>query len=214
MSAWPMTLVSNDGRRPTVVLRRLTRRDHDAWDAVRRDNADYVGQWEPTSPDGIGRRMTFRQYVRGLDKEAKDGRMLPFVIDIDGHIAGQMHLFGIVQGSLLSGAAGYWVARRYAGTGVATRSLALLCDHAFTTAGLHRVEVNIRPENAPSLRVVDHLRFRDEGLRARYLHIAGGWRDHRTFALTLEDLQGGSVVDRWRPGHEVPRDAVHEVRSD
>lgn len=203
-----MTLVSRDGRRPTVVLRRLGRRDRGGWDTVRRDNADYVGQWEPTSPDGIGRRMTFRQYVRGLDKEAKDGRMLPFAIDIDGTIAGQMHLFGMVQGSLLSGAAGYWVARRYAGTGVATRSLALLCDYAFFTAGLHRVEVNIRPENAPSLRVVEHLRFRDEGVRQRYLHINGDWRDHRTFALTVEDLGGVSVSERWTT---IPREMAPEI---
>ena len=39
--------------------------------------------------------------------------------------------------------------------------------------GLHRVEVNIRPENVASLAVVRKLGFRDEGLRARYLHING-----------------------------------------
>ena len=43
--------------------------------------------------------------------------------------------------------------------------------------GLHRVEVNIRPENAPSLRVVEKLGFRDEGLRERYLHIGSTWCD-------------------------------------
>ena len=50
------------------------------------------------------------------------------------------------------------------------------------------MEINIRPENAASLRVVEKLGFRDEGLRVRYLHIDGAWRDHRTFALTSEDL--------------------------
>lgn len=197
MISWPVTLVSDDGRRPTIVLRPLRRRDREQWEAVRRDNLDYVGQWEPTAPDGSRPRMTFRQYVRSLDREGRDGRMLPFVIDLDGQLAGQMHLFGVVEGSLLSGAAGYWVARRFAGTGVATRALAMLTEHAFTAAGLHRVEVNIRPENAPSLSVVRHLHFRDEGVRARYLHINGDWRDHRTFALTREDLDGRRVIDRW-----------------
>ncbi len=197
MIEWPVTLVSQDARRPSVVLRRLVVRDKAEWDLVRRDNADYVGQWEPTAPDGVSQRITFRQYVRGLDKEARAGRILPFVIESDGQIAGQMHLFGIVQGSLQSGAAGYWVARRQARKGLATRALGMICDHAFEGAGLHRVEVNIRPENAASLRVVEHLRFRDEGVRVRYLHINGEWRDHRTFALTREELAGRSVLERW-----------------
>lgn len=198
MTPWPVTLPSPDDRQPQLVLRPLTTRDRTQWDLVRRENADYVGQWEPTAPDGIGRRVSFRQYVRTLNAEAKDGRILPFVLERDGQIAGQMHLFGIVQGSLLSGAAGYWVGRRHAGLGLATRGLGMLCDYAFAAAGLHRVEVNIRPENAASLRVVEHLGFRDEGLRERYLHINGGWRDHRTFALTREDLHGRTVLERWK----------------
>jgi len=63
--------------------------------------------------------------------------------------------------------------------------------------GLHRVEVNIRPENAASLRVVEKLGFRDEGLRERYLHIDGAWRDHRTFALTVEDIRPEGLEARW-----------------
>ena len=197
MDPWPVTLRAGDGRLPQVVLRPLRQRDSTEWEQVRRDNAQWVGQWEPTSPDGVAQRIGYRQYVRRLDREAKEGRLLPFVIEVEGRISGQMHLFGIVHGSLLSGAAGYWVAQRVAGRGLATRALAMLCDHAFDSAGLHRVEVNIRPENLSSLAVVSHLRFRDEGLRRRYLHIDGGWRDHRTFALTREDLEGGTVAERW-----------------
>jgi ribosomal-protein-alanine N-acetyltransferase len=76
-------------------------------------------------------------------------------------------------------------------------ALAAACDHAFIALGLHRVEVNIRPENSASLRVVEKLGFRDEGMRLRYLHIAGEWRDHRSFALTTEDLGHSSLVERW-----------------
>lgn len=212
MSNWPVTLVSQDGLRPVVVLRPLTRRDRRDWEDVRRRNLDHVGQWEPTMPDGRAPRLSFRQYVRNLDHEGRAGRMLPFAIDVEGRLAGQMHLFGIVDGSLLSGAAGYWVAREAGGHGVATRALAMLCDHAFGLGGLHRVEVNIRPENVRSLRVVEHLRFRDEGLRERYLHINGDWRDHRTFALTREEVATPLVVQRWverfPPGPGTPYDGV------
>jgi ribosomal-protein-alanine N-acetyltransferase len=58
------------------------------------------------------------------------------------------------------------------------------------------MEINIRPENGPSLRVVEKLGFRDEGLRPRYLHINGDWADHRSFALTAEEVPGG-LLNRW-----------------
>jgi len=83
-----------------------------------------------------------------------------------------------------------------AGRGVIPTAVALATDHCFDVLGLHRVEINIRSENGPSLRVVAKLGFRDEGVRERFLHIAGTWRDHRTFALTAEEVPGG-LLARW-----------------
>ena len=45
--------------------------------------------------------------------------------------------------------------------------------------------------------VVEKLGFREEGLRRRYLHIDGSWRDHLCYALTVEDVRGG-LLARWR----------------
>ena len=67
----------------------------------------------------------------------------------------------------------------------------------FMVVGLHRVEASIRPENQASRRVVEKLGFREEGLRRRYLHIDGSWRDHLCYALTVEDVRGG-LLARWR----------------
>ena len=65
-------------------------------------------------------------------------------------------------------------------------------NHLVGTVGLRRVEVNIRPENTASRRVVEKLGFREEGLRPRYLHIDGDWRDHVSYALTAEMPAGCS----------------------
>ena len=113
-----------------------------------------------------------------------------------------MHLFGIDWGSLRSASAGYWVAESCAGQGIVPFALAAACDHAFLVLGLHRVEVNIRPENTASLRVVEKLGFREEGLRRHYLHIDGKWRDHRSFALTSEDLSTSPLVEVWNRSPE------------
>ena len=83
--------------------------------------------------------------------------------------------------------------RAYAGRGIVTRSVAMVIDHLFFEAGLHRVEIAIRPENAPSLRVVAKLGLTEIGFAPRYLHIDGDWRDHRIFAVTREEAPRGMV---------------------
>lgn len=193
---WPaeVSTVRADGS--IVRLRPLRGRDRREWESLRAANDAWLREWEATSPEPAPGRMAFRQLVRYFDREGVAGRMLPFAVELDGRLVGQMHLFGISWGSMRSGAAGYWVAESVAGQGITPVALAMLCDHAFEHLHLHRVEVNIRPDNAASLRVVEKLAFRDEGVRARYLHINGRWRDHRTFALTTEDLAGGTVADR------------------
>ena len=129
--------------------------------------------------------------VRYLRSEARHGRMLPFVVTYDGDLVGQLTVGGVTYGSLCSAHIGYWVDQRVAGRGVMPTAVALAVDHCFTTLRLHRVEINVRPENTASLRVVEKLGFRDEGLRRGYLHIAGAWRDHRLFAITREEAPQG-----------------------
>ena len=72
-------------------------------------------------------------------------------------------------------------------------AVALLTDYLFQERLMHRVEVVIRPENEPSLKIVTKLGFREEGMRPNYLHINGQWRDHRVFALHQEEIGTGLV---------------------
>jgi ribosomal-protein-alanine N-acetyltransferase len=71
---------------------------------------------------------------------------------------------------------------------------------------MHRIEINIRPENAPSLRVVEKLGFRNEGLRPRLLHIDGDWRDHQCFALNAEEVPGGLLARLRQQSQNTQRD--------
>ena len=95
---------------------------------------------------------------------------------------------------------GYWVDQARAGRGIAPTAVAMATDHCFEALGLHRMEINIRPDNGPSLRVVEKLGFRDEGRRERFLHINGEWADHRSFALTSEEVPGGLLAAWLRRG--------------
>jgi ribosomal-protein-alanine N-acetyltransferase len=183
-----------------VTLRPLRLRDAPSWSEVRRRNVRWLAPWEATPPDGPAAVQTsvatYLAMWRRLRREAATGRALPFAITYDGELVGQLTVGGVSRGSLHSAHLGYWVDSRVAGRGIMPTAVALATDHCFWTAGLHRIEVNIRPENAASRRVVEKLGFREEGLRERYLHIDGGWRDHLSYALVREDVPGG-LLARW-----------------
>jgi [ribosomal protein S5]-alanine N-acetyltransferase len=168
------------------------------WTAVRERNADWLRPWEPTPPSPQAHfPSSYRQMVRRFGLQARAGEALPWAVTYDDRLAGQLTVSGITWGSARGASAGYWVDHDVAGRGVIPTALALAVDHCFFTVGLHRVEVNIRPENHASLRVVEKLGFRQEGVRQRFLHIDGDWRDHLSFALTVEEVPGG-LLRRWR----------------
>jgi ribosomal-protein-alanine N-acetyltransferase len=191
--AWPATLAEGP-----VGLRPVRYRDAGAWAEVRERNAAWLAPWEPTPPrPDQAPPPSYRAMVRRLRRQARAGESFPWVVTYDGRLAGQLTVSGITRGSAQYAHAGYWIDRNLAGRGVIPTALALAVDHCFFVAGLHRVEVNIRPENRASLRVVEKLGLRQEGLRPRYLHIDGAWRDHLSFAVTVEEAPGG-LLRRWR----------------
>jgi [ribosomal protein S5]-alanine N-acetyltransferase len=181
------------GRR--LTLRGLGRGDRVAWEAVRARNDTRLARWEATLPGTApSRRTSFGRMRRGFDRAAQDGTVLPFVIDVDGRLVGQMHLFDVLWGSRRSGCAGYWLDQQATGHGLATWALAALTDHALLEVGLHRVEVAIRTENLASLAVASRLRLPEEGVARGLMHVEGGWRDHRIFAVVAEDLGPGGYA--------------------
>lgn len=124
---------------------------------------------------------------------------LPLVIEHAGEVVGQLNVSNIIYGSVGSCIIGYWIAPEFAGKSITTKAVALTTDYLLNVAGLHRVEIDIRPENSASLRLVEKLGFRYEGLKERFIHINGDWRDHYVFALTLEDVPAG-VLSRFSNG--------------
>jgi ribosomal-protein-alanine N-acetyltransferase len=93
-------------------------------------------------------------------------------------VLGAINLRNIVRGALLGATVGYGLAPEAVGHGYMTESVLGVTDLAFRELGLHRLEVNIMPRNAPSLAVAERAGFVREGLSPAYLQIAGKWEDH------------------------------------
>jgi ribosomal-protein-alanine N-acetyltransferase len=197
-TGWPATLQYG-----AVTLRPLAYRDARAWRAVRRRNAAWLQPWDATVPPGGAERpASFRTLVSRLNRYARHGQGMPFAIDVDGRFSGQVTVNNIVRGSAQFASIGYWLDRELAGRTIMPTAVALVIDHCFRSAGLHRIEVCIRPENSNSLRVMEKLGIREIGYAPRLLHIDGAWRDHRIFAITVEECPEGMLARLSLPSHE------------
>jgi [ribosomal protein S5]-alanine N-acetyltransferase len=193
---WPARLTAGP-----VLLRPPTRRDGRTWSEVRQRNQHWLEPWEPTGAlpwQERHSRAAWPPLLAALRRAARTGTMLPFVIEYGGRLVGQISASNLQRGVLRSCAIGYWLDEAVAGRGIAPTSVAMLVDHCLGPAQLHRVQIDVRPENAASLRVVEKLGLRYEGRLERYLDIDGGWRDHLSFAITAEELAGASTLSRLR----------------
>jgi ribosomal-protein-alanine N-acetyltransferase len=194
-----------------VRLRPISPKDRDAWRRTRQANAGWLRRWDATPPArSQAQPRSFASMVRQMHREARAGRQLPFVVEYDRQLVGQVTVSNVVRGSAQFASVGYWIDQAYAGRGIIPLAVALVVDHCFGPVGLHRVEVAIRPENTSSLRVVAKLGLEEIGFAPGYLHIDGDWRDHRIFAITREQVPEGLVRRLELPSPEADSHQSHE----
>lgn len=169
-----------------ITLRPITYRDGKWWARVQGENRAWLKPWEVTYPEGSGPAPTFRKMMRAFKKDARWGRSENLVIMYGQERVGFIALGGISYGPSRNAFIGYWIVEKFANQGLVTRAVCLVRDRAFNDLRLHRIEINIRPENQSSIQVAMKSGFELEGKRSKYLHIDGQWRDHLCFVATRD----------------------------
>ena len=189
--------------RPKIAtIRPLLGHDHSRVDTVRRANAPWLTPWDATLPAGAREELpTLWEYMRRADRDQREGHSLILMPEFDGCPVGQFTLSQVQWGAMSQGVLGYWVAQEASRMGLASLVVSYMMDLVIGELGLHRIEVNVRPENERSLGLCRKLGLREEGYRERYMNIAGVWADHVSFAMDAESLpEGGMLVSLYGKG--------------
>lgn len=96
---------------------------------------------------------------------------------------GNIAVSNIIRGVLQSAFLGYSIDEKENGKGIATESIKKIIEVSFGEIKLHRLEANVIPSNAASIRVLEKLNFVKEGYSKNYCRINGKWQDHLRFAI-------------------------------
>ncbi|HYF64955.1 MAG TPA: GNAT family protein [Herpetosiphonaceae bacterium] len=159
-----------------------------------RRNAEFRQPWSPVPPADFltpeHQRTRLEQEWTLMDR-GHSLRWWVFGRD-DADLAaplGFVALSNIVRGAFQSCHLGYEMDGAQLNRGYVTEALRPLIATAFERLLLHRIEANIMPRNARSIRVAEKLGFSYEGLSPRYLRINGVWEDHSHYALLNAALE-------------------------
>jgi ribosomal-protein-alanine N-acetyltransferase len=152
-----------------------------------RTNREYLAPFEPLREEAFFTADGQASRIDDLLTEQAEGRAYPYVIEVDGRLAGRITVTNVTRGPFCSGSLGYWVAADKTGRGAATAAVSEVVTDCFTRHGLHRVEAATLVDNHASQTVLRRTGFTLIGLAPRYLRIAGQWRDHLLFQRLADD---------------------------
>lgn len=85
---------------------------------------------------------------------------------------------------------GYALGRVHWGRGLASEAVAAVMRYAFERLDLHRLEADVDPRNAASLRLLERFGFRPEGLLRERYHVAGEIQDAAIHGLLRTEWTG------------------------
>lgn len=177
----------NDHPRASLVTARLRLvASHEALAPAAHDyelrNRGHFARWSPPADPAL---TTLAHHERTMADDAEAfvanvaWRWWLTPLDEPGRIVGTVRFSQVSYGPFRSAMLGYAIDAAHEGRGLMREALAAAIDEVFSPrVNLHRVQANVRPENARSLALLQRLGFEREGLAREYLFIDGAWRDH------------------------------------
>jgi len=154
-------------------------------------NREFLNEWEASKNN---KYFTLKHQIKLLKKQKlkmENGTLFRFWIykKANNKLIGSVAFNNIIRGAFQSCHLGYKLDKDEINQGYMTEALKAAINYAFKELKLHRIEANIMPKNKASLKVVEKLRFINEGISKNYLKIDGSWEDHIHMVLLNEGLE-------------------------
>lgn len=172
-----------------VSLRLLEPEEAHQWVELLKRNRESWSAFEPGRDEAFYALETQRNTIISDKEEAEAGTSFHWGVyeQGTGTLIGDVSMYGIQRGPFQSVSIGYSMDQDHTGRGYMTEAVRLAVRHAFQDLLLHRVEAAVSPGNTASIRVLEKVGFRREGLSRKNLKVRGRWLDHYQYAILEED---------------------------
>ena len=148
-------------------------------------NREFFQRFSPLLPEAFYTEEHQKIRIERSLKKADQGEIYAFGIFLKttDKLIGDMYLTQIVRGDLQNCSTGFTLDNEHNGKGYTTEALQLVVDFAFKELKLHRIEAGAMPDNIASIRVLEKVGFKKEGVAKENLKINGKWTDHQILAI-------------------------------
>ncbi len=178
-------------RTKRLLLRQPTMKDV-AWYFEYFSRPEIVwGGGEPGPRDMKAAREEFRKYLIDLYRKRLGFRWI-ITLKGEGQPIGTLGFHKWAPSAAYQAEMGYDLAKEHWGKGIMTEAMKAVIDFGFTKMELNRIEVFIMPRNKRSIKLVQRLGFKREGLiRQHYFDEFGQFTDDVLFSMLRSDWKKG-----------------------
>lgn len=132
----------------------------------------------------------FKKFLNKAQKFKKSGDIFQFGIfeKRTGRLMGHMMFALVVRYNVQSSRLSYSIFNNYWKHGYGKEVVSAAIKFGFLKMHLHRIELEILPNNRASIALAKSLRFQSEGIRRGAVYLNHKWMDHAVYALVAEDV--------------------------
>ena len=166
-------------------LRTLQVKDADKVLTFYNRNKNHFEPWESKRPFNFYTLSYQRASLLIEDELMKKNSLLRFWVFLRGNsdvIIGTVNFYNIIRGSYSCCQIGYKLDSRYMNMGYAHEAIKHSMEVLKEEYNLHRIEAKIMPTNLSSIKLIERLGFKYEGLSHSSIKINGHWEDHLSYA--------------------------------
>ena len=127
-------------------------------------------------------------FINSCDRDFKSLKAVSFAIQYKNSLGDVKSLVGIVSLKNIDSDnkkanVGYWIGEQYWGNGLATESVTLVINYAFSVLGLEEISAYVYSENKASIRVLEKNGMTKKGMVNEYNQMSGRYKNTIKFAI-------------------------------